>query len=172
MCPVELYGEVQSVSLVKDALSGNSCGFAFVNMPNPTDAQDAILSVNHSILGGHSLRVEEARKPHGGDALISGFRFARPAPGGFGTCDYSKLTQRETEAIADVEQQHNFAKCSSGADARNYSKLTESEAATLAVAEHRRNYKACLSGYGYCDRSRLTLIESGGLPNGPKTTPQ
>ena len=66
----ELYGEVQSVSLVKDALSGNSCGFAFVHMPNPTDAQDAILSVNHSILGGHSLRVEEARKPKGGSAII------------------------------------------------------------------------------------------------------
>ena len=39
----ELYGEVQSVALVKDALSGNSCGFAFVHMPNPTDAQDAIV---------------------------------------------------------------------------------------------------------------------------------
>jgi len=67
----ELYGEVQSVSLVKDALSGNSCGFAFVHMPNPTDAQDAILSVNHSILGGHSLRVEEARKPKGSSSLLS-----------------------------------------------------------------------------------------------------
>jgi len=44
----ELYGEVQSVSLVKDALSGNSCGFGFVRMPNSMDAQDAILSVNHS----------------------------------------------------------------------------------------------------------------------------
>ena len=67
----ELYGEVQSVALVKDALSGHSCGFAFVHMPNPTDAQDAILSVNHSILGGHSLRVEEARKPKGSSSLLS-----------------------------------------------------------------------------------------------------
>src|SRR5579864_7617479 len=57
----ELYGEVQSVALMKDALSGNSCGFAFVDMPNPTDAQDAILSVNHSILGGHSLKVRAAQ---------------------------------------------------------------------------------------------------------------
>jgi len=77
----ELYGEVQSVSLVKDALSGNSCGFAFVHMPNPTDAQDAILSVNHSILGGHSLRVEEASKPKGSSSLLSGSGLVRPARG-------------------------------------------------------------------------------------------
>jgi RNA recognition motif-containing protein len=77
----ELYGEVQSVSLVKDALSGNSCGFAFVHMPNATDAQDAILSVNHSILGGHSLRVEAARKPRGRSSLLSGSRLVRPVRG-------------------------------------------------------------------------------------------
>lgn len=77
----ELYGEVQSVALVKDALSGHSCGIAFVHMPNPTDAQDAILSVNHSILGGHSLRVEAARKPNGSSSLLSGSRLVRPARG-------------------------------------------------------------------------------------------
>ena len=77
----ELYGEVQSVALVKDALSGNSCGFAFVHMPNPTDAQDAIASVNHSILGGRSLRVKAARKLQGRGALLSGSRLVRPARG-------------------------------------------------------------------------------------------
>ena len=77
----ELYGEVQSVALVKDPLSGNSCGFAFVQMPNLTDARDAILSVNHSILGGHSLRVEAARKPNGSSSLLSGSRLVRPARG-------------------------------------------------------------------------------------------
>jgi RNA recognition motif-containing protein len=77
----ELYGEVQRVAPVKDPLSGNSCGFAFVQMPNPTDARDAILSVNHSILGGHSLRVEAARKPKGSSSLLSGSRPVRPARG-------------------------------------------------------------------------------------------
>jgi cold-inducible RNA-binding protein len=77
----ELYGEVQSVSLVKDPLSGNSRGFAFVQMSNPTDARDAILSVNHSILGGHSLRVKAARKPQGRGALLSGSRLVRPVRG-------------------------------------------------------------------------------------------
>ena len=66
----ELYGEVQSVALVKDPLSGNSRGFAFVQMPNPTDARNAILSVNHSILGGHSLKVKAAKKPQGRGALL------------------------------------------------------------------------------------------------------
>ena len=77
----ELYGEVQSVALVKDPLSGNSCGFAFVQMPNLTDARDAILSVNHSILGGHSLRVEAARKAKGSSSLLSRSRLVRPARG-------------------------------------------------------------------------------------------
>jgi RNA recognition motif-containing protein len=77
----ELYGEVQSVALVKDPLSGNSCGFAFVHMPNPTDVRDAILSVNHSILGGHSLRVEAARRPKSGSSLLSGSRLVRPVRG-------------------------------------------------------------------------------------------
>ena len=77
----ELYGEVQDVALVKDPLSGDSRGFAFVQMPNVTDARDAILSVNHSILGGHSLRVEAARKPKGSSSLLSGSRLVRPARG-------------------------------------------------------------------------------------------
>ena len=61
----ELYGEVQSVSLVKDPLSGNSRGFAFVQMSNPMDARDAILSVNHSILGTQleSESSEKATRP-------------------------------------------------------------------------------------------------------------
>ncbi|HEX4920374.1 MAG TPA: RNA-binding protein [Candidatus Bathyarchaeia archaeon] len=77
----ELYGEVQGVALVKDPLSGNSCGFAFVHMPNPTDARDAILSVNHSILGGHSLRVEATRKAKGSSSVLSGSRLVRPGRG-------------------------------------------------------------------------------------------
>ena len=74
----ELYGEVQGVALVKDPLNGNSRGFAFVQMSNPTDARDAIVSVNHSILGGHSLRVEAARKAKGRSSLLSGSRLVRP----------------------------------------------------------------------------------------------
>ena len=77
----ELYGEVQSVSLVKDALSGNSCGFAFVRMPNLNGRARCDLSVNHFILGGHSLRVEAARKPKGSSSLLSGSRPVRPARG-------------------------------------------------------------------------------------------
>jgi RNA recognition motif-containing protein len=77
----ELYGEVQGIALVKDPLSGNSCGFAFVQMSNPTDARDAILSVNHSIFGGHSLRVEATRKAKAGSFLLSGSRLVRPARG-------------------------------------------------------------------------------------------
>ena len=77
----ELYGEVQDVALVKDPISGDSRGFAFVQMPNPRDARNAILSVNHSILGGQSLKVKAAKKPQGRGALLSGLHLVRPARG-------------------------------------------------------------------------------------------
>jgi len=77
----ELYGAVQSVALMKDPHTGNSCGFAFVHMPNQREAGDAILSINHSIFGGHSLRVEAARKPKPRGVLLAGSLKARSARG-------------------------------------------------------------------------------------------
>ena len=76
----ELYGAVQSVALVKDPRTGNSCGFAFVHMPNPREAGDAISAINHSLLGGYSLRVEEARKPKR-PGVVSGALKVRAARG-------------------------------------------------------------------------------------------
>jgi RNA recognition motif-containing protein len=35
------YGEVSSASIIKDKFSGESRGFAFVEMPNPTEARQA-----------------------------------------------------------------------------------------------------------------------------------
>jgi cold-inducible RNA-binding protein len=62
------YGEVTSVKIVKDPVSGSSKGFAFVEMA--TGGNEAIEKVDNCDMGGRSLRVKEAlprqaREPRG-----------------------------------------------------------------------------------------------------------
>ncbi|MBI4387641.1 MAG: RNA-binding protein [Candidatus Omnitrophica bacterium] len=56
------YGEIKSVSLISDKYSGQSKGFAFVEMANPADAEKA-LAENGNEFMGRSLTVSEARPP-------------------------------------------------------------------------------------------------------------
>jgi RNA recognition motif-containing protein len=55
------FGSVASVSLITDKFSGQSKGFGFVEMPNNSEADEAIRSLNGSALGGRNLKVNEAR---------------------------------------------------------------------------------------------------------------
>jgi cold-inducible RNA-binding protein len=55
------HGEVTSASIIKDKFSGESRGFAFVEMPNATEARQAIQAMNGADLGGRALKVNEAR---------------------------------------------------------------------------------------------------------------
>ncbi len=57
----EAYGHVDNVKIVKDKITGQSRGFAFVEMSNSTDAQKAIDEVNGSDVEGRTLLVNEAR---------------------------------------------------------------------------------------------------------------
>ncbi|NOY88518.1 MAG: RNA-binding protein [FCB group bacterium] len=57
----ESYGEVSTVKIVTDRYSGKSRGFAFVEMPNDTQGQEAIDQLNGKDLNGRSLRVSKAR---------------------------------------------------------------------------------------------------------------
>ena len=56
----EPYGTVRNVSIVTDRQSGRSRGFAFLDMPNETQAHNAIVTLNGSHVGGRRLRVEES----------------------------------------------------------------------------------------------------------------
>jgi len=63
----EQYGTVDRVSIVTDRDTGQSRGFAFVEMPNPDEAQSAIARLNGAEMGGRAINVNEARpKPAGG----------------------------------------------------------------------------------------------------------
>jgi cold-inducible RNA-binding protein len=60
-------GEVASVSLITDRMSGRSKGFAFVEMAEDSAAQEAITQLNGKELDGREISVAEARpqKPRG-----------------------------------------------------------------------------------------------------------
>ena len=52
------YGTVQSCDLVLDKTSGESKGFAFVEMPKPGEAKEAIKKLNNMNLAGSRIRVK------------------------------------------------------------------------------------------------------------------
>ena len=54
-------GEVLSVNLITDRMSGRSRGFAFVEMADQTAAMEAINQLNGREVDGRSLKVNEAR---------------------------------------------------------------------------------------------------------------
>ena len=65
------FGEVASASVIMDKMSGRSKGFGFVEMPNNSEAEEAINALNESALNGRNIKVNQARP-----------REARPRTGG------------------------------------------------------------------------------------------
>jgi len=55
------YGEVSEVNLISDKYSGQSKGFAFVEMPRQADAEEAIKVLNDSLVKGKNIKVNQAR---------------------------------------------------------------------------------------------------------------
>lgn len=55
------HGAVQSVNVIADRETGRPRGFAFVEMEQSGDAQDAIRALDGSDLGGRNLKVNEAQ---------------------------------------------------------------------------------------------------------------
>ena len=60
------YGGVDSAQVVKDAYSGRSRGFGFVEMPDSTQAQAAITGLNGKDLKGRAVTVNQARPREAG----------------------------------------------------------------------------------------------------------
>jgi RNA recognition motif-containing protein len=80
----EAFGEVASVAIIKDKFSGESRGFGFVEMPDPTCAKAAINGMNGKDLGGRNLTVNEARPKTEGGRGGGGGGGRRPSGGGGG----------------------------------------------------------------------------------------
>ncbi|WP_027856241.1 RNA recognition motif domain-containing protein [Marinobacterium jannaschii] len=69
------FGEVQSAKIIMDRETGRSRGFAFVEMPDSSEALRAIESLNGQESGGRQLIVNQAKpRPQGGSRPQGGFR--------------------------------------------------------------------------------------------------
>jgi len=79
-------GEVKSVNLMIDRVSGQSRGFCFVDMGSPEAAQKAIQDMNGHDMDGRALRVDiaEERRGGGGGGGRGGFGGGGGRDRGFG----------------------------------------------------------------------------------------
>ena len=74
------HGEVSSVSIIMDKMTGRSRGFGFVEMPDKNQANAAIQALNLQEVRGRAITVNEARpKTEGGPRSAAG-----SGRGGFG----------------------------------------------------------------------------------------
>ena len=71
-------GTVDTVSVVRDKMTGRARGFAFVEMSSDDEAQAAIKEFNNADFGGRAMTVNEARPQGSGGG------------GGFGGGDNSR----------------------------------------------------------------------------------
>lgn len=57
----EEFGIVESVKIITDKLTGRSKGYGFIEMPNTSEAQTAIDSLNDQYLDGRNIVAKEAQ---------------------------------------------------------------------------------------------------------------
>lgn len=53
------YGDVSFAAIVRDKKSGRSKGNAFLEMPHEAQGEQAIVALNHSLLDGMKILVQE-----------------------------------------------------------------------------------------------------------------
>ena len=56
------YGEVANLNLIMDSYSGQSKGFGFIEMPNNSEADQAIKGLNKSMLNGREIKVNQSEE--------------------------------------------------------------------------------------------------------------
>ena len=55
------FGDVSSCAIIMDRFSGQSKGFGFVEMPNDSEAEQAIQALNESSMDGRNIKVNQAK---------------------------------------------------------------------------------------------------------------
>lgn len=56
------FGELANVNLIMDHFSGRSKGFAFIDMPNNSEADTAVKALNKSKFQGREIKVSQVQK--------------------------------------------------------------------------------------------------------------
>ena len=80
------FGTVDSIAIIRDKFSGESRGFAFVEMNNKAEAEAAIKGMNGKEVLGRALVVNEARPKNEGGSRGGGYGGGggRGGRGGYG----------------------------------------------------------------------------------------
>lgn len=55
------FGEIEYCTLVIDPKSGSSKGFGFIEMPNASEAKEAIKNLNYKTIGRNKVRVKTTK---------------------------------------------------------------------------------------------------------------
>ncbi len=79
---LEQFGQVESVTIIKDKYSGRSKGFGFVEMASKAEGQSAIDGLNGKELKGRTLNVNEARPRTESRGSGGGYGGSRRGQGG------------------------------------------------------------------------------------------
>src|SRR6476659_8549422 len=79
----EKFGKVNSAKVAMDKETGKSRGFGFVEMPNETEAKEAIEGLNDISLGKKPLVVKAAEDRPGGGGGGGGFKGGSGGGGGY-----------------------------------------------------------------------------------------
>ena len=66
------FGQISSVAVIKDRMTGRSKGFGFVEMPDSAQAQAAIAGLNGKDLKGRAMNINEARPRESGGGGMGG----------------------------------------------------------------------------------------------------
>src|ERR1700722_8894434 len=74
----EQYGLVTSIKMIKDKFTGALKGFAFIEMPEMENAQEAINALNGREFEGQKLVVSQAHAREERPAREGGNRFFKP----------------------------------------------------------------------------------------------
>jgi cold-inducible RNA-binding protein len=88
MAAFSQYGTVEKVNIITDRDSGQSRGFAFVEMADQREAENAIAQLNGAELNGRAMNVNEARPKAEGGRSSGGF--GNRGGGGSGRGGYDK----------------------------------------------------------------------------------
>jgi cold-inducible RNA-binding protein len=88
MAAFSQYGTVEKVNIITDRDSGQSRGFAFVEMADRREAENAIAQLNGAELNGRAMNVNEARPKAEGGRSSGGF--GNRGGGGSGRGGYDK----------------------------------------------------------------------------------
>jgi RNA recognition motif-containing protein len=67
------FGEVKTVKIIKDNLSGESRGFAFVEMPDEKEALQAIRDLDSQEFENRRLKVNEAKPKSSSPRIYNSF---------------------------------------------------------------------------------------------------